>query len=59
MQLFVSFSSFPYNLASAKEDRTERLIKSRKNEIFNKKIFDTSYFGFSCLKLLGATMSVG
>ena len=57
MQLFVSFSSFPFNLASAK-DRTELLIKSRKNEIFNKKVFDTSYFGFSGRKLLGATRSV-
>ena len=40
-------------------DSIERLIMSRKNEILMKKVFDTSYFGFSGRKMLSATKSVG
>ena len=36
-------------------DSFERLVKSGKNENFDKKVFDTSYFGFLGRKLLGAT----
>ena len=41
-------------------DSIERLIKSRKKMKFlKKKVFDTSYFGFSGRKMLSATKSVG
>ena len=42
------------------DDSIERLIKSRKKMKFlMKKVFDTSYFGFSGRKMLSATKSVG
>ena len=41
-------------------DSIERLIKSRKKMKFlMKKVFDTSYFGFSGREMLRATKSVG
>ena len=41
-------------------DSIERLFKSRKKMKFlMKKVFDTSYFGFSGHKMLSATKSVG
>ena len=41
-------------------DSIERIIKSRKKMKFlKKKVFDTSYFGFSGRKMLSATNSVG